>query len=239
MQRLEHPLQRHAGREVVDEVVPELGELVEDHVVRVGLELLAAVVDLLDVALGARGPHDVAGVGHPPGEPVEALAAHALGEHRDASAPEQLRDRDASPAVVAGRRPHGPLPGGIELPADESRDQAAVGGKDLVRPNEWKAVPERHDDRGVDAGQLTGKHDVVRDVDQLGPARSVVPVHAKEVQWMSLVRPDCGQRLTNLARDQPRIRKLAERRKYDAGVAKPIDRSLEGSSVDQLVVSAR
>ncbi len=106
-------------------------------------------------------------------------------------------------------------------------------------PNEWKAVPERHDDGGVDAGQLAGKHDVVRDVDQLGPARSVVPVHPKEVQWLSLVRPDCGQRLTNLARDQPRIRKLAERRQYDAGVAKPIDRWLEGSSVDQLVVSAR
>jgi hypothetical protein len=56
---------------------------------------------------------------------------------------------------------------------------------------------------------------------------------------MSLVRPDCGQRLANLSWDQPWIRKLAERRKYDAGVAKPIGRSLEGSSVDQLVVFAR
>ena len=45
-----------AGGEVVRDVVPELGELVEDHVLRVGRELGAAVVDLLDVALRARRP---------------------------------------------------------------------------------------------------------------------------------------------------------------------------------------
>ena len=146
-ERLEHPLEGRARRKVVDEVVPELGELIEDDVVRICRELLARVVDLLDVALGARRSHDVAGVDHPPGEPVEALAAHALREHGDATTPQEPRNRDAPATVVARGGPHGALPGGIELPADESRDQAAIGGEDLVRPNEWKAVPECHDDR--------------------------------------------------------------------------------------------
>ena len=107
---------------------------------------LQRVVDLLDVALGARRSDDVARVGHPLLEPVEALAAHALGEHRDAAAAQQPRDRDAAAAVVAGRRPHGALPGRVELPADEPRRQAAVGGEHLVRPDQREAVAERHDD---------------------------------------------------------------------------------------------
>ena len=57
--RLEDALERGAGREVVGNVIPELRELVEDHVVRVLGQLVAAVVDLLDVALGARRPDDV------------------------------------------------------------------------------------------------------------------------------------------------------------------------------------
>ena len=113
------------------------------------------------------------------------------GQHGDAAAAQQPRDRDAAAAVVAGRRPHGAVRGsGSKLPGDEPRDQAAVGGEDLVRADQREAVAERDDDRRVDAGQLAGKHDVLRDVDQLGPARVVVPVDPEEVQWVSLVGPD-------------------------------------------------
>jgi hypothetical protein len=73
----------------VHEVVPELRELVEDGVVGILREHLAAVVDLLDVRLRARRPDDVARLDHPPGEPVEALPAHPLGEDGDSAAGQQ------------------------------------------------------------------------------------------------------------------------------------------------------
>jgi hypothetical protein len=71
----------------VAEVVAELAELVEDEVARVLGQLVAGVVDLLDVALGADRADDVVGrVLAPPVEPVEALLAHALGQDGDAAA---------------------------------------------------------------------------------------------------------------------------------------------------------
>ena len=50
---LEHVAERPAGDLVVAEVVAELAELVEHEVAGVERELVAGVVDLLDVALGA------------------------------------------------------------------------------------------------------------------------------------------------------------------------------------------
>ena len=53
-QVLDDALERGARRQAVDDVVTELAELVQDDVVGVLGELVATVVDLLDVALGAR-----------------------------------------------------------------------------------------------------------------------------------------------------------------------------------------
>lgn len=76
---LDDALERGTGREPVDDVVTELTELVEDDIVLVQRELVATVVDLLDVGLGARGLDDVALVDDPVFEPVETLTAHSLG----------------------------------------------------------------------------------------------------------------------------------------------------------------
>ena len=181
-QRLEHALERGAGREVVGDVVPELRELVEDHVVRVLGQLVAPVVDLLDVALGARCADDVARVDDPLLQPREALAAHPLGQHGDAVAAEQAGDRDAAAAVVAGRRPDGPVGGGVEPARDQARRQAAVGGQHLVGSDQRESVAERDDDPRLDAGQLGRQDEVLRDVDEVGPVRAVVPVHPEQVQ---------------------------------------------------------
>ncbi len=56
------------------------------------------VVDLLDVALRARGANDVGWIGHPPLEPLEALAAHVLREDGDAAAVHDAGDRDTTAA---------------------------------------------------------------------------------------------------------------------------------------------
>ena len=132
---LEDLFNSRACRPVVDHVVPELGKLVEDDVIRIGGQLLAAVVDLLDVALTARRLDDVGRVGNPLIEPGEALATHPLGENGDAAAAHQPRDRDAAAAVVAGRWPDRALPRRVELACDEARREAAVGGEHLVGPD--------------------------------------------------------------------------------------------------------
>ncbi len=106
---LEHPRQRRARDGAVDDVVPELGELVEDDVGRILLELVTGVVDLLHVALRSRRANDVRGIRGPSLEPAKALGAHALGQHRDAAAAENARDGDAAPTVISGRRPHRPV----------------------------------------------------------------------------------------------------------------------------------
>ena len=58
---MEDALERRAGAQAVDQVVAVLAELVEDDVGRIAVEHRAGVVDLLDVALGARRADDVGG----------------------------------------------------------------------------------------------------------------------------------------------------------------------------------
>ena len=194
-QRLEDALERGAGREVVDDVVPELGELVQDHVLRVLGQLVAPVVDLLHVALGARRPDDVARGRDPLLEPGEALAAHALGEDGDAVAAEQARDGDAAAAVVAGRRPDRRGDGvGSNVPVNEPRHQAAVRGEHLVGADQREAVAEHDDDSRLDARQLGGQDEVLGDVDEARPVGAVVPVHPEQVQRMGVVGPDGRER---------------------------------------------
>lgn len=106
-----------------------------------------------------------------------------------------------------------------------------------MRPNEGEPVSERDHDRGVDAGQLARKDEVVRHVNWVDPVRAVVPVHAEEVQRMRLVRPDRGERLLDIRRYQLGVRELTEGRKGNPGTAKPIERSLEATSIVHLTVA--
>ena len=96
------------------QVVPELRELVEDHVGGIERELGALVVDLLDVALGAGGPDDVLRLAHPVLEPGETFTAHPLGQDGDAAGPHESGDGHPAPAVVARGRPHGPVDRRVE-----------------------------------------------------------------------------------------------------------------------------
>ena len=64
-------------------MIRELAELIQDDVGRVQRELVARVIDLFDIALGAEGLDDVFfGVAGPSLEPFEALTAHTFGQDR-------------------------------------------------------------------------------------------------------------------------------------------------------------
>ena len=133
-------LQRRPGAAVMPEIVGEFGELVEDRVGRVPLQLIARVVDFLDVALRARRADDVVGVLDPFAQPVEPLGAHPLRQDRHAAHPHDARDRDPAAAVVPGRRPDRLVPGRIEPSGDQPGDQAGIGGEHLVRADHREAV---------------------------------------------------------------------------------------------------
>ena len=121
------------GHLVVPDGVAELLELVEDHhrVAALGPQLPALVVDLLDVGLAAGGGDDL--VGADLAQPLEALAAHALGQDRHRRAGEQRAVVGAATAVVAGRRPDRLLARRVEVARHQPRHQAAVGRAHLVR----------------------------------------------------------------------------------------------------------
>ncbi len=236
--RLEDALERGTGREIVGDVVPELRELVEDDVVGILGELVAPVVDLLDVALRARGADDVAGIDHPLLQPGEPLAAHALGKDGDAPASHQPGDGDAAPAVVAGRRPDGPIGRGIELSRDQPRRQAAVGGQHLVGGDQREPVSERNDDPCLDAGELRRQDEVIRNVDEIGPVRAVVPVDPEQVQRVGVVRPDADQRMSYRGGNERGMGELGEGRERDARVTEVLDAPLDCVWIGQLARQA-
>ena len=208
LQRLEQPPERAAGREVVGDVVPELGELVEDDVLGIFRQQMAAVVDLLDVALRSRRPDDVVRIDDPVLEPREPLAAHAFREDGDAVAAHEARDGDAAAAVVAGRRPDGAVARRVELAGDDARREAAVGGEHLVRGDHREAVAERDDDARLDARQLGREHDVLRNGDDPGAGGVVEPVDAEEVERVPVVRPDGGEALAHAFRHEAGVGEL-------------------------------
>ena len=217
-------------------MVPELGELVEDDVGGIALELGAAVVDLLDVALGAGRPDDVGGIGHPALQPGEAFPAHAFGEHRHAPAAHDPADRDATPAVVAGRRPHGALGRRVELPGDEARGEAAEGGQHLVRGDHREAVAEGHDDRRVDAGERLWEHDVLGDADAGPPGPVVAPVDAEQVARIGRVGVDGGEARRHRRGDALRVGQFGEGRHDDPRLAESPHRPLVCGGVDQFAL---
>ena len=172
----------------VKEIYDKCGELVEDDVAGVGGQFGALVVDLLDVALGARRADDVLGAGDPVLEPGEPLPAHPRGQDGHAAAAHQGGDRDPAAAVVPGRGPDGPVPGRIEHAGDDAGHQAPVGGEHLVRPDHREQVAEDHDDARGHAGELTGQDHVHRRAGQADAIAVVVPVHPEQVPRVRFVR---------------------------------------------------
>ena len=170
------------------EIVGELGKLVEDDVGGVLGERVAGVVDLLDVALRARRPDDVLGLVDPALQPLEALGAHALGQHRDAAAAENAPDSDAAPAVVPGRRPDRPVPLGVELAGDEARNQTGIGRQHLMSADHREPVAERDRDRRIDPGELAPQDDVPRCRHGAGAVLAVEPVNTEQIGRAGLGR---------------------------------------------------
>ena len=236
---LEDALQRAAGAQVVDQIIGEFVELVEDHVALLARQLVALVVDLLDVALGTRRAHDVGRVADPVLEPAEALGAHALGQHRDAVATEDARDRDTAPAVVAGRRPDRAVTGRVVLPGDDARRQTAVRRQHLVRGDHRETVAERHDDLGLDAGQRLGQHQVVGHRDARAPVGAVVPGDAEQVARFRRVGVDIGQRGNDRVGHRRRVGEFRELGQHDARGAKMRHRAGVVLAIDDLAFEAQ
>ena len=67
----------------VNRIVGEFGKLVEDHIFRLLAETVTGIVNFLHVAFRARCADDVAVAEGPFFEPFEALATHALWQHRN------------------------------------------------------------------------------------------------------------------------------------------------------------
>ena len=158
-------------------------------------------------------------------EPVEPLPAHALRQHGDAAAAQDLRDGDAAAAVVARRGPHRPLPRRVEAPRHQARRQAGVGGQHLVRADHREQRAERHDDARLHAGQRLRQLDVHGRGD-LGRALQVVePVHAIEIERVGIVGADLAERGAHVLRDQRRLRQLGEGRQPHALLLQQRDRA--------------
>ncbi len=232
--RVEHGRQGPTGALVVNQVVTELRELVEDHVAGFGGQLGALVVDLLDVALGARRPDDVLGLGDPFLEPGEPLPAHPLGQDGHPAAAHQPGDRHPAAAVVPGRGPDGPVPGRVEPAGDDAGHQARVGGQHLVRPDHREQVAQDHDDARGHAGELTGQDHVHRRAGLADAITVVVPVHPEQVPRVRLVRLHPGQRVAELGGQRGRRGQLREGRQQDAGRTEPPDRATVGVRVDDV-----
>src|SRR5438034_1005680 len=103
----------------MDQVVREFGELVEDDIPLIARKLRAFVVDLLDVALGARRANDIVGIANPLFQPFETLSAHSGRQHGNAPATEDAGDRDPAAAVVSRGWPNGTVVLGIKLAGDQ------------------------------------------------------------------------------------------------------------------------
>src|SRR5262249_44732513 len=116
-----------AGAGKMGNIVSEFGELVEDDIGRIPLELGASVEDFLDVALRAGGPDNTLSLRYPGAQPLEAFLAHALRQHSHAVTIEDARDCNTAPAVIPGRWPDRLVARRVEPAGHQIRDQAAIG----------------------------------------------------------------------------------------------------------------
>src|SRR6516164_4051414 len=202
-------------------IVAEFSKLVEDDIGRIARELGAFFVDLLYVALRAWGPDDVLRLGRPAAQPLEPLLAHALGQYGYAAAAENTRDRDATAAIISGRRPYGLVKRRVEAARHQARYQAAIGGEHFVRGDHRKQATERQDNRRANAGQLGRQQKILRGRGKAGPRPVVVPVHAKEVGRLRAIGVDGAQRGSARLRNTRGVGKLREGRQPNSGATQP------------------
>ncbi len=216
---------------MVDEVVGEFRELIEDDVVLVGGELGALVVDFLDVAFRAGRADDVGGIRNPLRQPVEALPAHAGGQHGHAAATENARYGNAAAAVVSGRRPDRPLMLRVELAGHQPRHQTGIRGEHLVCADHREAVAEQDDDWRLYAGQGLGQDHMARQRHPI-PAGSIVePVNTPQVLPVRIIRADGVETALDTGRDERRIGQLAPGRQGHAGRAQAFHRRSAAAAV--------
>ena len=174
----------------MDQIVSELGELIEDDVLVIARELRALVVDFLDVALGPRRADDVGGLADPLRQPLETLTAHARRQNSNAAAAEDAGDGDTAAAVVACGRPDGAMMLRIEQPGHQPRHQTRIGGEDLVRADHREAPAQQYDNGRLHAGQCLRQDDVPRHLDALPAIGGVEPVNPPEILLIGRIRID-------------------------------------------------
>ena len=195
-----------AGEVVVPGGVAELLELVQDEVVRPGApQQRAGVVDLLDVALGARGTDHL---GAHPLQPLEALPAHPLRQHGHRRAAQQGAVEHPAAAVVAGGGPDRLLRGGVEAAGHQPRHQHPEGRPHLVRPGR-EAAAHQGQDRAAHPGEGGRQLDPVHPAEQ-ARGRIVVPADAEQVQGVGLLHPDPPQALPHGGGDAGGVGQLGE-----------------------------
>ena len=205
----EHAIEGGAGAVIMDQVVGEFGKLIDDHVALVTRKLGALVVDFLDVAFRSRRADDVGGIRDPFVEPIEALLAHAGGQHGHAAAAQDAGDGNAAAAVVSGGRPHGAIMRRIEMSGQQTRHQTGIGGQHLVRPDHGKAPPEQNDDRRLHAGQRLRQDDMAGQRHAILAVGGVEPVDAPQIFRIRVVRADRFEARSHAGRDARRIGELA------------------------------
>ena len=183
---VEHVGKRIARHLPVHQVVGEFTELVEDEVARILAHVVAGVVNLLHVAFGTRGANDVARVARPMIEPVEALLRHSRRQHRHTACTHDLADCHTATRIVTRGWPDGAMLGRVELPGDDARRQAGVGGQHLVCGDHRETIAEHHDDGAFDAGERRRQHDVIGHGNAVA-RHVVVPMHAEQIACIGRV----------------------------------------------------
>ena len=132
-------------------MVGKLTKLIEDEVGRVFAHIVARVVNLFDIALGARRANRVAWVACPFIQPVEPLLRHAGWQHGHTTSTHDLADGHTTARIVASRRPNRAVIRGVKLPRNNARGKNCVGREHLVRGDHREAVAEHDDDWALDA----------------------------------------------------------------------------------------
>ena len=219
----EHAIESRARGVIVDQIVRELGELIEDDVLAVAGELGAFVIDFLDVAFGARRADDIGGIADPLRQPIEALAAHPRRQHGDAAAADDAGYGNAAAAVIPGGWPDRAVLPRIETAGHQSGYQARIGGEHLVRADHGKAPAEENDDGCLYAGESLRQDHMPRHRHPRAARRIVEPVHPPEILLAGIIRPDRLQAALDGGRDQRRIGELLPRRQSDACRAQRLD----------------
>jgi hypothetical protein len=227
----EDALERATRDMMMPDRVPQLLELVEDHALRAGAaDLPAPVVDLLDVRLAAGRRDDL---GPDLLEPVEALAAHLLGQDADRVGTQQRAVEGTAATEVPGGRPDGLLRRRVEAAGHERRHEAAEARTDLVRPRR-EPLADDPDDPRVHAGERARELDEVAVVETTSALDGLVaPRDAEEVDGIDVPQPDLAETLVHVPRHERRVVELGEGRNDHA----PFPAALRGPRSHRFVDS--